>query len=222
MEDKKDSVKDLENNTITINMLDKLNLSAEYASNSTITNKSKNTIKRKFIPKETNDIIRGIDNNHNEVINQYLVVDDLGEGSYSSVKLFFDNNKQVRYAAKILNKKDLEKRKKGIRRSNDGSIIVDTCLKDALREIAILKRIDCNNIIQLREIIHDNNNYRIYLIMDYAEKGPILDFDDSTNKFKINSKFSKDKNKTRYTEDEIRDFLRGIVTGLCYCNLILF
>lgn len=176
-----------------------------------------NIIKRKYIAKETHDVIRGLDSNHNEIINQYTVLSDLGEGSFSTVKLFFDNNNQVYYATKILNKKDLAKKKKGIKKAEDGSIIVDTCLKDALREIAILKNIECPNIIQLREIIHDDANFRIYLVMEFAENGPILDFDDATECFTINNSFLL-QDKTEYSEDEIKVFLRGIVNGLSYCK----
>lgn len=176
-----------------------------------------NIIKRKYIAKETHDVIRGIDSNHLEILNQYTVHDDLGVGSFSTVKLFFDNNNQTYYATKILNKKELARKKKGIKKGEDGSIIVDTCLKNALREIAILKNIECSNIIQLREIIHDDANCRIYLVMEFAENGPILDFDEDTETFTINKCYTFDnRDKSEYTEDEIKEFLRGIVNGLSY------
>lgn len=180
-----------------------------------------NIIKRKYIAKETHDVIRGIDSNHLEILNQYTVHDDLGVGSFSTVKLFFDNNNQTYYATKILNKKELARKKKGIKKGEDGSIIVDTCLKDALREIAILKNIECLNIIQLREIIHDDANSRIYLVMEFAENGPILDFNDESESFSINKYYTfEDKDKTEYSEDEIKEFLRGIVNGLSYRKYI--
>jgi calcium/calmodulin-dependent protein kinase kinase 2 len=179
---------------------------------------TQNSIKRKYIPKESHEILRGIDSNQNEIINQYIVVTDLGEGSFSSVKLFFDTNTQKNYATKIINKKELEKRKKGIQRNEEGQIIVDNCLKDALREIAILKRIDCPNIIQLREILHDNENNKIFLVMEFAEKGQILEFDEESETFTINSNLLLDDRDPFYSEDEIRDYLRGIVTGISYCK----
>ena len=175
-----------------------------------------NSIKRKFIPKETHELLRGLDSNHNEIINQYTILDDLGEGSFSSVKLFFDNNTKKHFATKILNKKELEKKRKGIKRNEDGQIIVDNCLKNALRELAILKRLDCKNIIQLREILHDDLNSRIYLIMDLAQKGPILDFDEETELFSINMNYLLEDREPYYSEEEIKDFMRGIINGLCY------
>ena len=178
------------------------------------------SIKRKFIPNETHDIIRGIDSNHNEVINKYTILSDLGEGAFSSIKLFLDNNTQKYYATKIINKKELERKRKGIKRTEDGKIIVDNCLKNALREISILKRIDCKNIIQLREIIHDDENNRIYLILELAENGPILEFDEKTDKFSINYNLTNTSIDNYYSEEQIKDFMRGIVNGIYYCKFM--
>lgn len=179
-----------------------------------------NTIKRKFMPKETHEVLRGTDSNYNEIINQYTVLDELGEGAYSKVKLFFDNNNKKYFATKIINKKELEKKKKGIKKREDGRLIVDTCLKDALREIAILKRIECKNIVQLREIIHEDANSRIYLVMELAEKGSILDYDNESCRFYINNSIlNEDNNRDEaYSEEEIKDFMRGIVFGINYCK----
>lgn len=181
-----------------------------------------NSIKRKFIPKETHELIRGIDSNHNDIINQYTVLDDLGEGSFSSVKLFFDNNTKKHFATKILNIKELEKKRKVIKRNEEGQVIVDNCLKNALREIAILKRLDCKNIIQLREILHDDVNSRIYLILDLASKGPILDFHQESERFSINMNYLLIENRdSYYSEEEIKDFMRGIINALSYRKFTL-
>lgn len=180
-----------------------------------------NTIKRKYIPKETHEIIKGLDNEGNKVINQYTLLSELGAGSFSKVKLCIDIKTHTYYAAKMIRKKELAARRKGFKKDPDGKLIVDNYLKDALREIAILKKIDCQNIIQLREIIHDDEKEKIWLIMEFLEKGPILEFDEETETFSINRHFllADDERDIFYTEDEIRDFLRGIVSGLDYCKL---
>jgi len=183
-----------------------------------------NIIKRKFIPKETHELIRGIDNENNEIINQYTLLSEIGEGSFSKVKLCVDVKTQKYYAAKVIKKKELASKRKGFKRDNEGKLIVNNYLKDALREIAILKKIECPNIIQLREIIHDNENESIWLIMDFAENGTILDFDDETQTFSINKQFllMDYEREEYYTEEEIRDFLRGIINGIDYCKINLF
>lgn len=170
--------------------------------------------------RETNEVIRGKDENEDDIINQYLVVKFLGEGSFSEVKLLKDLNTGELFATKILNKKELEKKKKGIKRAEDGSIIVDNFLKDALREIAILKRLNCENIVRLHEIMHDDEEGKIYLVMELAEKGQILDFNEETASFEVNRNFVKE-GKNRYDMDQIKDFVRGIVKGLYYCNNII-
>ena len=59
-------------------------------------------------------------------------------------------------------------------------------LKDALKEIAILKKLDHPNIIKLYEILHNYQKEKIYLIMEYAEYGDIVDYDEDSGIFTIN------------------------------------
>lgn len=183
----------------------------------------KNIIKRKFIAKETHEIIKGLDNENNKIINQYTLLSDIGSGSFSKVKLCIDLKTHMYYAGKCIKKKELAAKRKGFKKDADGRIIVSNYLKDALREIAILKKIECPNIVQLREIIHDDEKEKIWLFMDFAEKGTILDFDEDTERFSINKYYllSDDGRDPFYSEDEIKDFLRGIIVGLEYCKLVL-
>ena len=50
----------------------------------------------------------------------------------------------------------MEHKKKGFHKDEDGNLIVDNLLKDALLEIAILKKLNHKNVIKLHEIIHDD------------------------------------------------------------------
>jgi serine/threonine protein kinase len=88
-----------------------------------------------------------------------------------------------------------------------------------MREIAILKKTNHPNIIKLYDIIHDDDAGKIYLIIECCSKGPILDYDEFTGEFTINNNFKReDINKLDYSEEEIRDFLRGIICGLDYLH----
>ncbi len=82
---------------------------------------------------------------------------------------------------------------------------VDSLLKDSMREIAILKKINNENIIKLHEIIHDDDAGKIYLIMECCDKGAVMNYDTFTDEFALNAHYKKEElNKFDYSEDEIR------------------
>jgi serine/threonine protein kinase len=125
------------------------------------------------------------------------------------------NNSQ---AIKIINRRQLEKKNKGFQRSNSGNISVNNLLQDAMREIAILKKLSHKNIIHLKEIINNDDNGKIYLVLEFCSNGPLMKFKEDTMEFEINQNFQKE-NKKEFTEDEIKDILRDIILGLDYCKL---
>lgn len=88
-----------------------------------------------------------------------------------------------------------------------------------MREIAILKKLNHRNVVHLFEIINDEENNKIYLVMEYASKGSIMEYDEFEETFRINKNYRNDlSNKQGYTEEEIKDHLRNIINGLDYCN----
>lgn len=172
------------------------------------------------------EMIKNYDEQGNKYYNEYKYVKTLGQGAYSKVKLVTKNDEK--FAMKIINKKELKK-KKIFKHDNDGNMIVTNLLKDALKEIAILKKLNHPNIIKLYEILHNYEKEKIYLIMEYAEYGNIVDYDEDSGIFKINSHISdiynkiKDKEKSfneikYYKEDDIRSFCKNIVLGLDYLH----
>ena len=91
-----------------------------------------------------------------------------------------------------------------------------------MKEIAILKKLNHKNIIHLDEVINDEEKEKIYLVMEFAGKGPIMSFDEDTELFNINEFYlNEEKNKTDFTEEEIRDIVRELVSGLDYCKFLL-
>ena len=57
---------------------------------------------------------------------------------------------------------------------------------DAIREIDILKSLNHDNVIKLYEVIDDEQGDKLYLIIEYASKGEIMEYDVMTKKFKPN------------------------------------
>ena len=99
--------------------------------------------------------------------------------------------------------------------------MIDNLLKDALKEIAILKKLNHKNVIKLFEIIHHDDESLIYLILECVSNGCILEYNQDENTFSINKAYTiNNPDKTDYTEEEIKDFIRDIVLGLDYCKFI--
>ena len=175
------------------------------------------------------DLTKNYDEHGNKYYNEYKVLQELGRGAYSKVKLVIKEN--VKYAMKIIDKKELKK-KKIFKQDKDGNVIVTNLLKDALKEIAILKKLDHPNIIKLYEILHNYQKEKIYLIMEYAEYGDIVEYDEDTGIFSINKLVSDVYNKNKetqkekkalgqkkyYKEKDIMSFCKHIVLGLDYLH----
>lgn len=53
----------------------------------------------------------------------------------------------------------------------DGKRIVKNALDDVRREIAIMKKLNHENVIKLYEVIETTDGDKIYMVIDYAEGG---------------------------------------------------
>ena len=170
--------------------------------------------------------------------NEYKYIKYLGEGTFSKVKLVIKNNQF--YAMKVIDKKLLRKNNKGFSRDENGELIISSMLEDALKEIAILKKCHHRNIIKLYEILHDDEKEKLYLILEYCPKGPLIIYNEDNDNFEINKNYfinkdfyknlnNEDNNsiieneiekikKDNYSEDEIRYFLRQIIKGVSYLH----
>ncbi|KAG5477831.1 hypothetical protein LSCM1_05133 [Leishmania martiniquensis] len=110
----------------------------------------------------------------NKVINDYVVVSHLGHGSYAKVKLVQHIHTQELFALKIL-----RRQKKAVLsgislgRSRVRAGVAGTNEDDLLREIAVMKFIDHPNVVKLKEVIEDVDSQKVYIIMEYCERGPV-------------------------------------------------
>jgi serine/threonine protein kinase len=130
-----------------------------------------------------------------------------------------DINTNIQYAVKVIDKKALEKKQRGFKKDLNGDLILNPLLQNALREIAILKKLNNPHIIKLSEIIHDDEFGKIYMVLEVCNRGSIMKYDEFTGEFTINDYYIKeDTRKFDYSEEELRDFVRGIVIGLEYLH----
>lgn len=114
----------------------------------------------------------------NKVINDYVVVRLLGRGSYAKVKLVQHIRSGELYALKILRKQRKCTTPGVLGRSKNRNTGASNGTgggneDDLLREIAVMKFIDHPNITKLHEVIEDVDSQKVYVIMEYCEKGPV-------------------------------------------------
>jgi serine/threonine protein kinase len=152
------------------------------------------------------------------MINNYKKIKRLGNGSYSKVNLMEDVITSEKYAVKVIDKLALERKRK-FSRDENGNLIVNSLLQDAMREIAILKKMNHENIIKLHEILYDDDNGKVYVVMECCESGTVAKYDEMTDEFSINKNFIvESRDKYDFSEEELRDILRDIVSGLDYLH----
>ena len=160
------------------------------------------------------------DEEGNKYYNEYKFISFLGSGSFSKIELVEKDG--VKYAMKIIDKEFL-KSQKNMEFDENGNLIVNTSLENALKEIAILKKTNHPNIIKLYEIMYCKKNKKIYLILEQCQYGDLMFYDEEKNKFVVNNyvienKKRKEKDKEYYSNKEILHFLEDIISGLFYLH----
>ncbi|EGG18002.1 mitochondrial processing peptidase alpha subunit [Cavenderia fasciculata] len=120
------------------------------------------------------------------IIGNYIIVKTIGRGQFGKVKLGYHRkipNEKV--AIKIINKSKLDQ---------------DT-LRMVQREVRIMKLLNHPNIIKLYEVIETNR--ALYLIMEYAGEGEVMDFMIAHGVL---------------SENQARTFFIQIVSAMAYCH----
>lgn len=109
------------------------------------------------------------DDDGDKKINQYRVIQFLGQGAFGKVKLVENENDKKLYAIKIQSKQMVKKMalKSGTFRTGKDNLDI------LQKEVAIMKKICHENLIRLYEIINDDEGDKIYFIMDYMDLGSL-------------------------------------------------
>ena len=159
------------------------------------------------------------DDQGNKYYNEYKFISFLGSGTFSKIELVEKDG--IKYALKIIDKAFLQSQK-NMEFDEDGNVVVNTSLENAIKEIAILKKTNHKNIIRLYEILYCKKNEKIYLILENCEHGDLIDYDEETGKFILNE-YVKEKNNQNedenyYSDKEILKFFKDIISGLYYLH----
>lgn len=143
------------------------------------------------------------------IVNNYILLDVLGTGSYGEVRLCKDRTTDNLFAIKIISKDLLKKKKAG----NTS----ETYFEDIKREIAIMKKLLHPNVLRLYEVLDDPQVNKMYLVLEYMKKGDLLNVlqerDTNNHKDKI------EQNKfTPLPEAELWNIFRQVVSGIRYLH----
>ncbi|KAK0076032.1 hypothetical protein PV325_005994 [Microctonus aethiopoides] len=107
-------------------------------------------------------------------LNQYKLLDNIGQGSFGIVKLAYNEEDETHYAMKILSKKKLMKKAGIFGRMAPGKKSVANPLAKVYREIALLKKLDHPNVVKLVEVLDDPDEDNLYLVFELIQKGEVL------------------------------------------------
>ena len=160
------------------------------------------------------------DEQGNKYYNEYKFISFIGSGSFSKIELVEKDG--IKYALKIIDKSFLQSQK-NFEFDENGNVVVNSSLENALKEIAILKKTNHANIIKLHEILYCKKNKNIYLVLEYCEHGDLINYDEENEKFVLNEYIKERNNKSDededyYSDKEILKFFKDIISGLYYLH----
>ena len=92
-----------------------------------------------------------------KVVNDYVIVKEIGRGATGKVKLAYNTAEDKLMALKIIP-----------RRRNP---LAETGGSSSIREVSLLKRLDHPRIVRLYEVIDDPSSAKVYLAMQYVDGG---------------------------------------------------
>lgn len=136
---------------------------------------------RVSLVKETNHVSLEYDPiTRRKVLNTYEILREIGRGEHGRVKLARDLVHDELVAIKIVSRKSKRDRR-SLRMRRPSNMPPNAAPHHHFnahetkirREIAILKRCDHKNIVRLREVLDDVNLYKIYLVLEYLDRGEI-------------------------------------------------
>ncbi|KAJ2707636.1 hypothetical protein FB645_000613 [Coemansia sp. IMI 203386] len=141
-----------------------------------------------------------------KMINQYMIIRELGRGTHGKVKLVFDTVTGDYFAIKIIDKESRDRRLRlGANIRTHGNVRIDMDkMEKVKREIAILKKCRHPNVVRLREVIDDAHARRIYLVIEYMDGGEI--------------KWRDDDGLPAMDASEARSVFRDLVLGVEYLH----
>jgi len=146
----------------------------------------------------------------------YKIIKKLGAGSFATVHLGEraaereTASGKTKYAIKIFNRSAL-KRKRTLK-IEGGKRVWHNELEKVYREIAIMKKIQHPNCVQLFDVIDDEDRDELSIVMEYVDGGEIMAWDGAAQVFQVPN------TEGPFGEVQAALLLMDIVSGLQYCH----
>ncbi|KAJ8280182.1 hypothetical protein GJAV_G00051520 [Gymnothorax javanicus] len=143
-------------------------------------------------------------------LNQYKLKTEIGKGSYGVVKLAYNEDDDKYYAMKVVSKKKLMKqygfprrpppRRRQSAQGNQAKVLGP--LDRIYQEIAILKKLDHQNIVRLVEVLDDPAEDNLHMAFELMQKGPVMEV----------------PSEKPFTEEQARFYFRDMILGIEYLH----
>jgi [calcium/calmodulin-dependent protein kinase] kinase len=129
--------------------------------------------------------------------------------------LVIENETQQRYAMKMFIISRLKKQKDYQKNALTQEMVIKNAYIDTVREIKIMAKLGnhSGSIIKLHEIIDSEADDKLILIIDYAQNGEIMEWDQDEQKFKTCLEGGKSFNNL-----DIKRIMRDCVLGLDFLH----
>ena len=175
--------------------------------------KNNSNTKNKYEIIETDKVTVNYDKKTgNKIVNEFYFLETIGRGAYSKVKKCINLNTREEFAVKILNKRLLRKKKKSYGKTKEGTLKINYMIEDAINEINIYKSFPevNDNVIRLYQILNDTKKDKTYLIMELAQKGPLVTLNEKNGVFCINKNYKDDIYDEKLMKKWILDIAKGL------------
>lgn len=156
-------------------------------------------------------IERSVDADGYKVINDYTVLQALGKGTSGKVKQVVHHDSGECRAIKIV--------KRSMVKKLQGPHGIDRLRK----EVAIMKKLNHKNVIQLFEVIDDPDSDKMYFVMQYVAKGEVLPGIDEIQQLAETCGDNNSPNTGTVKckplpEERVAKYIRQAATGLIYLH----